>query len=136
MKENEKPRKPPKGDDLAERLLDFAVRVGKVADALPDTRLGRHIAGQLVRCGTSPAPNYEEARAAESRADVVHKMRICLKELRETHCWLRMCARGGLLPESQLLPLINEGKQLCDIFGKSIVTANQGTTRKKPNDNR
>ncbi|HEV7223266.1 MAG TPA: four helix bundle protein, partial [Pirellulales bacterium] len=58
-----------KGEDLAERLLDFAVRAGKVADALPKSRLGRHVAGQLVRCGTSPAPNYEEARAAESRAD-------------------------------------------------------------------
>ncbi len=65
-----------KGDELAERLLDFAVRVGKVVDALPRTRLGRHVAGQLVRCGTSSPPNYEEGRAAESRADFVHKLGI------------------------------------------------------------
>jgi four helix bundle protein len=70
--------------DIGDRLLNFAVRVGKVVDALPETRMGRHVAGQLVRCGTSPCPNYEEACAAESRADFVHKLRICLKELRET----------------------------------------------------
>ena len=71
-------------DELLERLIDFAVRVGKVVDALPDTRMGRHVAGQLVRSGTSPAPNYEEGCAAESRADFIHKLSICLKELRES----------------------------------------------------
>ncbi len=74
------------GEDISERLLDFAARIGQVVDALPDTRLGRHIAGQLVRSGTSPAPNYEEARAAESRKDFVHKLSIGLKELRESRC--------------------------------------------------
>jgi hypothetical protein len=62
-------------DELADRLLEFAARIGKAVDALPGTRLGRHIAAQLIRCGTSPAPNYEEGRAAESRADFVHKLR-------------------------------------------------------------
>jgi len=62
--------------DLSDRLLGFAVRVGKVVDALPDTRLGRHVAGQLVRCGTSAGPNYEEGCAAESRADFIHKLSI------------------------------------------------------------
>lgn len=112
-----------KGEDLAERLLDFAVRAGAVVDALPKSRLGRHVAGQLVRCGTSPAPNYEEARAAESRADFVHKLRICLKELRESRCWIRLAAKGKLLPQSRLAPLIDESTQLCNIFGQSIVTA-------------
>lgn len=120
-----------RGEDLAERLLDFAVRTGKVADALPKTRLGRHVAGQLVRCGTSPAPNYEEARAAESRPDFIHKLRICLKELRESLCWLRMIARGSLLPESQLRPLIDEATQLCNIFGQSVVTARLRPSEKK-----
>ena len=59
-------------EELSERLLDFAVRIGKAVDALPQSRLGRHIAGQLVRSGTSPAPNYEEACGAESRKDFVH----------------------------------------------------------------
>src|SRR5438132_1360078 len=66
---------------MVERLINFAARVGKVVDALPDTRMGRHIGGQLVRSGTSPAPNYEEACAAESRADFIHKLSISLKEL-------------------------------------------------------
>jgi len=73
-----------KGDDLAKRLVVFAARIGKVVDALPETRLGRHVAGQLVRCGTSPAPNYAEARGAESTKDFVHKLAICVKELRES----------------------------------------------------
>jgi len=77
-----------KPDDLAARLLELAVRVGRVVDALPENRLGRHIAGQLVRSGTSPAPNYEEACAAESRREFIHKVRIALKELRETRCWI------------------------------------------------
>jgi four helix bundle protein len=74
------------GDDLAHRLIKFAARIGKVVDAIPDTRLGRHIAGQLVRCGTSPAPNYAEARGSESKKDFIHKMGICEKELRESQC--------------------------------------------------
>ena len=68
-------------DELIERLINFAARVGKVVDALPDTRMGRHIGGQLVRSGTSPAPNYEEACAAESRADFVHKLSISPKRV-------------------------------------------------------
>ena len=80
-------------EELADRLINFAARVGNVVDALPDTRMGRHIGGQLVRSGTSPAPNYEEACAAESRADFSHKLSICLKELRESRCWIRLIIR-------------------------------------------
>ena len=68
-------------EELADRLLDFASRIGKVVDALPETRLGRHIAGQLVRRGTSPAPNYEEACGAESRKDFIRKLGICLNRV-------------------------------------------------------
>src|SRR5437763_705166 len=82
---------------MVERLINFA-RVGKVVDALPDTRMGRHIGGQLVRSGTSPAPNYEEACAAESRADFVHKLSICLKELRESRSWIRLIIRRKCCP--------------------------------------
>jgi len=76
------------------------VRVGKVVDALPDTRLGRHIAGQLVRCGTAGPPNYDEARAAESHNDFVHKLGIVFKELRESRVWLLMILEGELLPST------------------------------------
>jgi four helix bundle protein len=88
-------------DELVERLINFAARVGKVVDALPDTRMGRHIGGQLVRSGTSPAPNYEEACAAESRADFAHKLSICLKELRESRCWIRLIIKTEMLRSTE-----------------------------------
>ncbi len=116
-------------EELSTRLLNFAVRAGKVVDALPDTRLGRHIAGQLVRCATSPPPNYEEACAAESRNDFIHKLAIVLKELRETRCWLRMIVKGELLPEERLEPLLDEAEQLRKIIGQSINTARENRDR-------
>jgi four helix bundle protein len=119
-------------DELSDRLLDFAVRVGKVAEALPDTRVGRHVTGQLVRRGTSPAPNYEEACAAESRRDFIHKMRICLKELRETLLWLRFAVKAELLPKERMADLIDEATQLCYIIGKSISTASGVGNSKQP----
>jgi four helix bundle protein len=73
-----------KAIELEERLIDFAVRIIKLAAGLPKTPVGKHIAGQIVRSGTSPAPNYGEARGAESHADFIHKLRIVLKELNET----------------------------------------------------
>jgi four helix bundle protein len=117
-------------DELADRLLSFAARIGQVVDSLPDTRLGRHIAGQLVRCGTSPAPNYEEGRAAESRADFVHKLSIALKELRETRYWLRLIVRAKLLSERKMSGVLDEATQLCRILGKSLATAKR--TKKHP----
>ena len=98
--------------DLSERLLAFAVRIGKVVNALPATRLGRHLANQLVQSETSPAPNYEEGRAAESRADFVHKLRICLKELRESRFWIRLIVESGLLPKQQMADIDDESDQL------------------------
>lgn len=110
-------------DELSDRLIVFAARIGKVVDAFSDTRLGRHIAGQLVRCGTSPAPNYEEARSSESRADFIHKVSIALKELRESGCWLRLIIKVELLPEHRLVELLDECQQLSKIFAQSVVTA-------------
>jgi four helix bundle protein len=110
-------------EELSERLINFAARVGKVVDALPDTRMGRHVAGQLVRCGTSPAPNYEEACAAESRADFAHKLSICLKELRESRCWIRLIMKTEMLTKQKMADLLDECNQLCNIIGRSIVTA-------------
>ena len=112
-------------DELLERLIDFAARVGKVVDALPDTRMGRHVGGQLVRSGTSPAPNYEEGCAAESRADFVHKLSICLKELRESRTWIRLIIKTEMLAEQRLGELLDECNQLSNIIGQSIVTAKE-----------
>jgi four helix bundle protein len=110
--------------DLADRLLDFSARVGKVVDALPPRkRLAGHIASQLVRCGTAPGSHYEEGCAAESRADFVHKLRLSLKELRESRYWLRLIARAALLSQARLTTLLDESEQLCNILAKSIITA-------------
>jgi len=112
--------------DLEERLIDFAVRIIRTAESLPRTRVGNHIAGQLIRCGTSPAPNYGEAQGAESRSDFIHKMKVCLKELRETRVWLLMIVRANLLkPTSKLEPLIKENNEIISIFVTSIETAKQ-----------
>lgn len=117
------------GADIEERLLDFAVRAGKAVDALPDTRLGRHIAGQFVRSGTSPAPNYAEACAAESRKDFIHKLAIVLKELRESSVWIRLIVKSELMPEQRLELLRDECDQLCKIIAKSLVTAKTNQSR-------
>src|SRR5213595_2589246 len=110
---------------MVERLINFAARVGKVVDALPDTRLVRHVGGQLVRSGTSPAPNYEEGCAAESRADFVHKLSICIKEIRESRTWIRLIIKTEMLPEQRLGELLDEYNQLCKIVAQSIVTAKE-----------
>lgn len=79
-----------RGDDLEERLVDFAVRVLRVVESLPATGAGLHVGNQLLRCGTSPAANYGEARGSESERDFVHKLRIALKELNEARVWLKI----------------------------------------------
>jgi four helix bundle protein len=86
-----------KADELEERLISFAVRIIKLAASLPNNPAGRHIAGQILRSGTSPAPNYGEARGAESIGDFIHKLRIVLKELNETSIWLKVIQRSQLL---------------------------------------
>jgi four helix bundle protein len=116
--------------DLEDRLIDFAVRIVGIAESLPRTRTGNHIAGQLVRCGTSPSPNYGEAQSAESRADFIHKMKICLKELREIRVWLIMIARSNLTKAtSELDFLINENNELISIFVSSVRTAKQKSNK-------
>jgi four helix bundle protein len=110
--------------DLEDRLIDFAVRIIRTAESLPRTKVGQHIKGQLLRSGTSPAPNYGEAQSAESRADFVHKMKLSLKELRETRVWLQMITKANLIkPSLKVDPLIDETNQLISIFVKSIKTA-------------
>ena len=79
--------------DLEERLLDYAAAIIRLIEELPKTRAGNHVAGQLLRSGTSPLPNHGEAQAAESPNDFVHKLRVCLKELRESFRWLRLIHR-------------------------------------------
>ena len=108
--------------DLEERLLDFTTMVVRLADSLPNTKAGNHIAGQLLRCGTSPLANHGEVEAAESRRDFLHKLRICLKELRETWRWLRLIGRLELTPQDQLRVSLTEVEELIRIFAASVRT--------------
>jgi four helix bundle protein len=112
-----------RADELEERLIDFAVRIIKLSAALPKTSAGKHIAGQILKSGTSPAPNYAEARGAESFADFVHKIRIVFKELNETSVWLRIIQRAQLIKDELLAEIMIENKELCKIFASSLKTA-------------
>lgn len=116
--------------ELSDRLWRFAARVGRAVDALPDTRLGRHVAGQLVRSGTA-APNYEEGRVGKSRADFVHKVNVALKELVETRDWLKFIIIAELLPATKMQILIDESDQLCRILAKSVAAAKQRPISRK-----
>ncbi len=110
--------------DLEERLVDFAVQIIALAETLPSSRTGSHIAGQLVRSGTSPALNYGEAQSAESRGDFIHKIKIVLKELRETSISLKIINRTSLVGSTaKLMSASKECQELIAIFAKSLQTA-------------
>ena len=112
--------------NLQDRLVDYAVRIINLCEALPKSRTGKHICSQLLRSGTAAAPNHGEAQSAESRADFVHKLKIALKELRETETWLKIIARAKLIkPPDKLEPLQRETSELIAILFRSIETARQ-----------
>lgn len=112
-----------KAIELEERLIDFAVRIIRLTAHLPKTPARKHIAGQILRSGTSPAPNYGEARGAESHADFVHKIGIVLKELNETSIWLRVIDRSEMLKKELLIGIIEESRELRRIFTASVTIA-------------
>lgn len=111
-----------KGDDIQERLIDFAVSIIHLCAELPKTQAGKHIGDQLLRSGTSPVPNYAEARSAESPNDFVHKLKITLKELNETSVWLRVIRRSEMLTPDQLEFVAMECEELSKIINASIKT--------------
>jgi len=110
-------------NDLSERLLDYGARVVKLVTALPPTAVARRIGDQLLRSGTAVGANYEEAQGAESKLDFLHKMQIALKEVRESHYWLRLLAKAEVVAEERLAPLIDESLQLRAILSKAVATA-------------
>jgi four helix bundle protein len=112
-----------KANQLAERLLDYGVAILKLSMKLDASLSGKHVAGQLFRSGTSAGANYEEACGAESKADFIHKLQIVLKELRESHYWLRLILKSALLRDPAVAVLIEETKQLINIIAKSLITA-------------
>lgn len=110
--------------DLEERLLDYAALIVRLVEKLPNTRAGNHVAGQLLRSGTSSLPNHGEAEAAESRKDFIHKIGVCHKELRESRRWLRLIQRVPLLADAaELGQALQETDELVRIFAASIRTA-------------
>jgi four helix bundle protein len=115
--------------DLEDRLLDFSARIIRLVDALPNTRAANHVAGQLLRCGTSPYGNHGEVEAAESRRDFVHKLRICLKELKESRRWLRLLQKAGLVPERKIAAILGETEELIKIFFASVRTAEKNAEK-------
>ncbi|HMJ70904.1 MAG TPA: four helix bundle protein [Cyclobacteriaceae bacterium] len=115
--------------DLEQRLIRFAVSIVKTIESLPQDRSCNHLAGQLVRSGTAPALLYGEAQSAESRKDFIHKMRIGLKELRETSVCLKIISEAGYSGTTgSYEKVINENVELISIFHKSILTATKNLT--------
>ena len=123
-------------DALQERLVLFAVRIINLVTHLPKMTAGRHVAGQVLRSGTSPAPNYAEARGAESRADFIHKLRIAVKELNETGIWLLIILKARMAPDALVTGLVKENRELACILSASNRTAqtkgSQRTDDKSP----
>lgn len=120
--------------DLEDRLIDFAVLIISISESLPKTRAGNHLAGQIVRSGTAPALIYGEVQAAESRNDFIHKMKIALKELRETNVCQKIIKKKGYeIDANNLTYALKETNELISIFVKSIDTAskNRVNTGKK-----
>ncbi len=110
--------------DLEERLLDYTAATVRLVVKLPDSRAANHVGGQLLRSGTSPLANHGEAQAAESTNDFIHKMSVCLKELRESKRWLRLIVRVPLLDDrASTDALLAETDELIRIFAASLRTA-------------
>jgi four helix bundle protein len=120
-----------KGDDIAERLLALGAAVVKLLDALSQRAGAKNLVKQLERCGPAGGANYEEARGAESPADFIHKVRIALKEVRETRYWLRLVLQAELLEDAHhLTVLIEEAGELIAILTASANTARRRTDQR------
>lgn len=116
--------------DLEERLINFSVLIISITDSMPNSRAGNHLACQLVRSGTSVSLNYGEAQSGESRKDFIHKIKIVLKELRESHICLKIIHRAKLFKiEQTILEALKESNELISIFVKSVETAQKNSVK-------
>jgi four helix bundle protein len=123
--------------DLEERLLAFASAIIDLSEKLPSSRAGNHVAGQILRSGLSPFPNHGEAEEAESKDDFIHKLKICLKELRETRRWAGLIQKQGWATDQPVLTFVlRESDELIRIFFSSIQTARRNalTASRRPPD--
>ncbi len=122
--------------DLEDRLVDFSVLIIEIVNEMPKTKAGNHLSGQLVRSGTSPSLNYGEAQSGESRKDFIHKIKIVLKELRETFVALKIIHNAKLYKiESKIIRAKKENDELISIFVKSIKTAKNNQIQNRPFNN-
>ena len=118
--------------ELEERLINFGVVIVQIVESMPNTKAGNHLGGQLLRSGTSPALNYGEAQSGESRRDFIHKMKIALKELRESLVCLQIVYRAKLFAmEHKLTSALKENNELISIFVKSVETAEKNLRRER-----
>jgi four helix bundle protein len=117
--------------DLEERLINFSVSIIGIVNKVPKSQTGRHLSGQLIRSGTSVALNYGEAQSGESRKDFIHKLKIILKELRETMVCLKIIERTHILADKRILEEVkNENNELISIIVTSIKTARKNLALK------
>jgi four helix bundle protein len=118
--------------DLEDRFVAFSSRLVELAKMLPHTKSGNYIRDQLTRCGSSTSMNYGEAQGAESADDFIHKMKLILKELKETRVCLKLIIQQRLIDDSQLLAdLRQEGEELIAIIFVSIRTATNNKNKGK-----
>ena len=116
--------------DLEDRLVNFSSRIIDIVEALPNTRAGNYIAGQLIRCGLAPALLYGEAQSAESRDDFIHKMKIVVKELKESRVCLKLIRKKEMIkPIIKLDNIFKETGELIAIISKSIDTAKKNNQK-------
>lgn len=119
-------------NDLENRLVDFAVLIIEIVNELPNSKAGNHLGGQIVRSGTAPALNYGEAQSGESRKDFIHKIKIVLKELRETNVCLKIIFKAKLLNSfDKINSALKENNELISIFVKSVETAQRNLKKDK-----
>ena len=118
---------------LEDRLVRFATTTCQLGNRLPRSALGQHVALQLARSSTSTFANYGEVQSAESRRDFIHKLAICLKELRETRTWLKFIRKMTLLPAESVDGVLRECEELVAILATSIRTARRNG-RRRPHD--
>ena len=119
--------------DLEDRLVEFSCKIIDLVEMLPSTRAGNYVAGQLIRCGLAPALLYGEAQGAESRMDFVHKMKVVLKELKETRVCLKIIFQKKMITDTKLPEAKSENDQLISIIAKSIETAKKNIDMIKKN---
>jgi four helix bundle protein len=108
--------------ELCNRTMDFALRILRLADALPKTVAGRTIAAQVARSGTSVAANYRAALRGKSRADFINKITVVLEEADETEFWIELIERSEMLPVERISPLRDEAVELVRIFNATRST--------------